>query len=418
MSLSGAISASVTALTAQSAALSLVSNNLANSSTTAYKTTSASFASLLAGGGATSGIASGGVSVAGVTNVSEQGLLTSTSVASNIAIDGSGFLVASDAADGGATYYTRNGEFTVNADGYLVNNGYYLQGWQTDSAGNVLGGTTASNLESVDIDSVLTMAAPTTELSLVANLPADAAVGDSFTNALEIFNSLGTAANVTVTWTKTADNTWTASFADPVSNGTTIGTVSSSDVTISFNGDGTLAGTSPSPATLGVTGWTTGASDSSIALDMGTTGAATGLSQYATGDDTLTIDLEFSQDGMQMGSLTEIEIDDDGNVNAVYDNGMQRAIYKIPVATFTNADGLTAESYGMFKQSSESGSATLRLSGQNGAGTIYGGQLELSTTDTSTEFANMMAAQQAYSGAAQVMSAANSMFETLISAVR
>lgn len=418
MSLSGAVSAAVTALSAQSSALSLVSNNLANASTTAYKTSSASFASLLSGGSSTSGVASGGVAVTGIANVADQGLLTSSSVTTNVAIYGNGFFVANDASEGGATYYTRNGEFAVDAEGYLVNNGYYLQGWPTDADGNVIGGTTASNLESIDVDSISTIASPTTETSFVANLPADAAVGDSFSSSIEVFDSLGTSANVAVTWTKTADNTWTAGFGNPQSNGAEIGTTGTTAITINFNEDGTLDSTSPSPATLAITGWTTGAANSSIALDFGKTDTSTGLSQYATGDETLTVDLEATQDGKEMGSLTSIAIDEDGNVNAIYDNGMERSIFKIPVATFTNSDGLTSMSYGMYAANTDSGSSTLRLSGQNGAGTVYGSQLELSTTDTSTEFANMMAAQQAYSGAAQVMSAANTMFETLISAIR
>ena len=72
----------------------------------------------------------------------------------------------------------------------------------------------------------------------------------------------------------------------------------------------------------------------------------------------------------------------------------------------------------MFQSSAESGAATLRLSGQNGAGTVYGGQIELSTTDTSTEFANMMAAQQAYSGASQVCRPSTTCIDTLMSAIR
>ena len=418
MSLSGAISAAVTALTAQSSALSIVSNNLANSSTTAYKTSSASFASLLSGGSSSSGVAAGGVAISGVSNVSEQGLLDASTVTTNVAIYGDGFFVANDAADGGGTYYTRNGEFAVDAEGYLVNNGYYLQGWPTDASGNVIGGATASNLESIDVDSVSTIASPTTETSFVANLPAEAALNQTFTSSIEVFDSLGTSANVDVTWEKTADNTWTASFSNATSNGATVGTTSTSAITITFNDDGTFASTNPTPATLSITGWTTGAADSSISLDFGKSGSASGLSQYATGDETLTVDLETTQDGKEMGSLTSVSIDEDGNVNAIYDNGMERAIFKIPVATFTNPDGLSSQSYGMYTVSNESGAATLRLSGQNGAGTIFGSQLELSAVDTSTEFANMMAAQQAYSGASQVLSAANSMFETLISAVR
>lgn len=421
MSLSGAINSAISALNAQSTALALVSNNLANTSTTGYKTTSASFTSLLAGIGDASSAASGGVLANAVSNISQQGLLTTSTVSTNMAISGNGFFtVASSLSDGGV-YYTRNGEFSVDSDGYLVNNGYYLQGWATDAAGNIIGSATASNLTAIDTDAVATIAAPTTTMSMVANLPADAAVGDTFTSSVEVFDSLGTAATSTITWTKTGENEWSASFSDPVlsSDGTTsVGTVSSDPITISFNTDGTLASTDPSPATLSITSWTTGAATSSISLNMGTAGSATGLSQYSTGSETPTVDLVATQDGVAMGSLTGIEIGDDGTVNGVYDNGMTRALYKIPVATFTNDNGLLAMSGGIYQATTNSGAGTLRLSGTNGAGTIYGGQLELSTADTNTEFAKMMAAQQAYSGAAQIVTTAKSMFDTLISAVR
>lgn len=421
MSLSAAVNAAVSALNAQSTALALVSNNLANTSTVGYKTTSASFSSLLAGTTGKSSAASGGVIANAVSNISAQGLLTTSSVSTNMAISGNGFFVVSSGVDDGSTLYTRNGEFDVDSDGYLVNNGYYLQGWATDSDGNVIGGTNASNLTSIDVDSVATIAEPTTEMSMVANLPADAAVGATFTSTVDVYDSLGTPATSTVTWTKTAENEWTASFSDPVlsSDGTTtVGTVTSSAVTISFNTDGTLASTNPSPPSLTIGSWTTGAADSSISIDMGTADTATGLSQYSTGSDTLTVDLVATQDGVAMGSLTGIEISEDGTVSGVYDNGMTRAIYKVPVATFTNDNGLQALSGGVYQATTDSGSSTLRLSGTNGAGTIYGGQLELSTADTNTEFSKMMEAQQAYSGAAQVITTAKDMFDTLISAVR
>ena len=421
MSLSGAINSAVSALSAQSTALALVSNNLANTSTTGYKTTSASFSSLLAGVGDAAS-ASGGVLATASANVSEQGLLTSSTVSTNMAISGNGFFtVASSLDDAGGLLYTRNGEFTVDSDGYLVNNGYYLQGWATDADGNIVGSATSNNLTAIDTDSVATIASPTTTMSMVANLPADAAVGATFSSSVEVYDSLGTAATSTVTWTKTAENEWTASFSDPVlaSDGTTeIGTVSSDPITITFNDDGTLASTDPSPPTLTVTDWTTGAADSDVSIDMGSAGTATGLSQYSSGSETLTVDLVAPQDGVAMGSLTGIEIGDDGTVSGVYDNGLTRSLYKIPVATFTNDNGLMALSGGIYQATADSGGSTLRLSGTNGAGTIYGSQLELSTADTNTEFAKMMAAQQAYSGAAQIITTAKSMFDTLISAVR
>ncbi|WP_342361771.1 flagellar hook protein FlgE [Terrarubrum flagellatum] len=419
MSLSGALSSAVSALSSQSSALAMISDNLANASTYGFKTTSASFESLLTNSSTTS-YSSGGVSVTGVSNVSAQGLLTSTSTSTNMAIYGSGMFAVSAGADTNQVYYTRNGAFSVDANGYLTNGDYYLLGWPTDAEGNVVGSTLSSTLEEINTNAVSTIGAATTTASLQANLPADATVGDSFTSELEIYDSLGTAAKTTITWTKTAENTWTASFSDPTSSdgGSTLGTVSSSAITVNFNSDGTLASTNPDPPTLTITGWTTGAADSSISFDMGDAGSSNGLTQLATGADTLSVTLTSDQDGVGFGTLTSVEIGDDGTVYANYDNGEQRAIYKVAVATFNNANGLTALNGGVYSESSESGSAMLHVAGTGGAGVIYGSELETSTTDTNEEFSNMMAAQQAYSAAAQVMSTVSKMYDTLISAVR
>lgn len=421
MSLSSAVNSAVSALNAQSAALALVSNNLANTSTVGYKTTSASFSAMLAGSAGAKSSVSGGVLETAVADVSAQGLLTSSSTSTNMAISGNGMFAVASSIDGTGIGYTRNGEFTTDDDGYLVNNGSYLMGWATDADGNILGSGSANSLEAIDTDKIATVASATTTMSMVANLPAEAETNVTFTSSVEVFDSLGTAASSTLTWTKTGENTWTATFADPVlasGSGATIGTVTSDPITITFNPDGTLASTDPSTPTLTIGDWTTGAANSSIEMDMGKSGAATGLSQYSTGSDTLKVDLVADQDGVAMGSLTGTSVDEDGTVSGVYDNGMTRAIYKVPVATFVNTNGLAAASGGIYQATDASGAATLRLSGTGGAGTIFGEQLELSTADTNTEFSKMMAAQQAYSGAAQIVSTAKSMFDTLISAVR
>jgi flagellar hook protein FlgE len=421
MSLTGAINSAVSGLNAQSAALAIVANNLANTSTTGYKTTTTSFSSMLAGStGVDSTVASGGVVASGVSNISAQGQLTDSEVSTNMAISGSGFFAVAASTEDSSVYYTRNGEFSVDSEGYLVNNGYYLMGWETDADGNVIGNATNGNLVAIDTDAIASIAEATSTMSMVANLPANAVDGDTFTSSVEVYDSLGTAATVSITWEKTGENEWTATFSNPTSaDGTTeIGEVTSDPITISFNGDGTLAGTDPSPPTLSIENWTTGASDSAIALDMGDAGAATGLSQYSSGSDELSVSLTTDQDGNALGSLSGISIAEDGTVSGVYDNGMTRALYKVPLTTFTNADGLSALSGGIYQATTESGSGTLKTAGSDGAGTIYGSQLELSTADTNTEFAKMMAAQQAYSGAAQVVSAVNSMFDTLMSAIR
>jgi flagellar hook protein FlgE len=151
---------------------------------------------------------------------------------------------------------------------------------------------------------------------------------------------------------------------------------------------------------------------------MGTAGSSSGLSQLSTGDEETSVSLEYDQDGISYGTLTGVELGDDGTVYATYDNDQRRAIYKVAVATFNNADGLTSLSSGVYAANSVSGASALHVAGTNGAGTISGSMLEASTTDTSQEFSNMMAAQQAYSAAAQVMSSVNSMYDTLLSAMR
>lgn len=421
MSLTGALSSAISALSAQSQSIAMVSDNLANSSTYGYKTTYASFEELVTGS-SSAGYSSGGVMVNSRSDVSQQGLLVSSTTATNLAISGSGFFVVSPSTDSKETYYTRNGQFSTDSNGYLVNGGNYLMGWRTDADGNVVGNESTSTLTAVDTNIVTSTAAATTSTSIQANLPADAAVGDTFTSDMAVYDSLGTSHSVEITWTKSATNTWTASFGNPTlasDTSTTTGTVSSSAITVTFNSDGTLASTSPSPPTLSITGWTTSANDSSIALDLGTVGKADGLTQYSTGSSSPTVDVtSIKSDGMAYGTLTGVSIGDDGVVSASYSNGQTMAIYKIPVATFTNANGLQAMTGGIYASTQSSGDSTLHEAGTGGAGSVKGGELESSTTDTNGEFSTMIAAQQAYSSSAQVITAVNKMFDTLLSAVR
>lgn len=419
MSLTGAMNAAVSAMQAQSSALSIISNNLANVSTTGYKASSASFSSLLTSSGSVSS-ASGGVTVAKSQNLLESGTLVDSSISTNIAIDGDGFFAVTT-GDGSEIYYTRNGSFSVDEDtGYLTNNGYTLLGWATDADGNVIGGTTEGSLEAIDTDSMTGYAAATTSVSLDGALPADAT--SSLTSSIELYDSLGTAYNLAVTWTKstTDDNTWTMKYGDlTTSDGTVVSTaVKSSDVTITFNSDGTLK--DPSTTTLTISGLTSGADSLSVALDLGTVGATDGLSQYTPDDSTssTTVDIASSGDGCAYGTLSGVTIEEDGTVSANYSNGESVAIYKIPLATFSNANGLTEMSNSVYAASTTSSGATYHFANSDGVGAIKDYELEESTSDTNTEFSSMIAAQQAYSAASQVISTAKDMFDSLLSAVR
>jgi flagellar hook protein FlgE len=422
MSLSGALSSAISALNAQSSSLAMVSDNIANADTTGYKTTSAMFEQLVTASSSSKAYSSGGVSVSGRANITQQGLLAATTNATDVAIQGSGFFVSTNSiAAGGSTFYTRNGAFTTDNAGYLENNGYYLEGWRTDASGNITG----TGLEPVNTKIALTNGGATTKTSLAANLPADAATGATFSSSTTVYDSLGDAHTLNVTWAKSAANTWTATFASPDG---TVNTSASAPITsdtynVTFNSDGSLntvttAGdTTSDPLSIS---WSNGASTSSIALDLGTTGGGTnGLTQLSSGSTTPSVsNFSATSDGISFGTLSSISVGKDGVVDATYSNGQTAAIYKIAVATFADSNGLVAHSDGMYTSTATSGNATLQTSGENGAGTIYGSELESSTTDTTGQFSNMISAQQAYSAASQVVTSVNKMFDTLISAMR
>jgi flagellar hook protein FlgE len=431
MSLSGALSSAISALSAQSQSLAMISDNIANAQTTGYKTNSATFESLLSSTSNASSYASGGVTTLTTANISQQGLLTTTTNPTDVGIQGNGFFPVTTALTGGSTYYTRDGAFTTDSNGYLVNNGSYLLGWRTDASGNIVGSSGSDGLVPIDTNVAATSGSATTETTFALNLPADATINtstsstpttnSSFTSSMSVYDSLGTANSIQVTWTKTASNTWTASFGNPTlsSDSTkTTGTTSGS-VTVAFNSDGSLASTTPSPATIGVSGWTDGATASTITLNLGTVGKTDGLSQYSSGASTPAIaTTSIQSDGLAFGKLSSVAVGDNGTVNATYSNGKTIAIYKIPVATFTAPDQLLAKSNGLYAATAASGSAVVQTSGANGAGTIHGSELESSTTDTNSEFSSMISAQQAYSAASQVITAVNKMYDTLISSMR
>jgi len=419
MSLSGALSSAISALSAQSQALAVISDNIANSQTTGYKTNSALFESLVTSSSSASSYSSGGVTSSARSNISTQGLLTTTTNSTDIAIQGNGFFPVTTSLTGGSTLYTRNGTFSIDSSGYLVNDGSYLLGWRTDASGAVVGSSSSDTLVPIDTSIAATSGSATATTTIAANLPADAAIAATFTSSMSVYDSLGTANTVQVTWTKTAENSWSASFGNPTlsSDSTKTTGSTSGSIAVVFNSDGSLA--SANPATISISGWTDGAAASTITMNLGTAGKTDGLSQYASGATTPAVDVtSISSDGLPYGKLSSVAVGDNGVVNATYSNGQTIAIYKIPVATFTAPDGLQAKSNGLYAATADSGNAVVQASGTNGAGTIYGSELEASTTDTNTEFSSMISAQQAYSAASQVITAVNKMFDTLISAVR
>jgi flagellar hook protein FlgE len=185
-------------------------------------------------------------------------------------------------------------------------------------------------------------------------------------------------------------------------------TLAPASAAVTFNGNGTPA--SFNIASVNVAGWDTGASDSSIALDFGAVGSTDGLTQFST-DYTVN---KISQNGVQFGSFSGVSISETGVVSANFDNGLSRAIYKIPLVTFANPNGLISKNGNAFLASDNSGVAVMGAPKTGGLGSIAAGSLETSTVDLGTEFTNMIVAQRAYSANTKIITTVDDMLNELV----
>ncbi len=459
MSLNSSMQVGVSAMKATSTALTGISNNIANMNTTGYKATSTSFSDLISGN-ATGTINGQGVVSKIVQNVSSMGDLSTTTSQYNLAVNGQGMFVVSDSSNALATnstvLYTRDGSFSTDTNGYLLNtSGYYLEGWVADSAGNITQTSSTNGLQAINVKNIANAPAPTTTITLTGNLDSDTAVstGAATYNATSATGSMaaysattgvGTQPDTTMTTTISdglgGQHTVTMSLLKKGLNATTGETewyyeVSSPDVvdangtsqisygTLSFTSSGALntansttaGGTFSDAMTInGSTSGTTPHWSTSTALpaqtfDYGITAGNSTLTSTAA--DTA---YKANADGTEFGTLTSVTVGKDGVVTAIYDNGDTKAIAKVALATFNNANGLIAVSGNTYKQSTSSGSYTLGQPGSNGVGTLESSTLENSTVDLSEEFTHLITTQRAYSAASKIITTADQMMQELL----
>lgn len=421
MSLYGAMFSGVSGLNAQSQALGMISDNISNVNTVGYKTSKASFSTLVTRQALESFYSPGGVRSSPVSAIDRQGLLQASSNATDLAISGQGFFVVTDTSAPGTNdtrSYSRAGQFITDSEGYLQTpSGFYLNGWATDAAGTPTATNTSvlSSLEPVRVNSVSGSATASSNIEIGANLPASAAIGATETTNVQVFDSLGVSHDITYTWTKAAANNWTltagASGVGTVEEGA-VGSTTPYSVTVLFNSDGTPASFdgAATPPTLALSALTSSANDMVLTLDLGTQNTATGLTQYSSTYSTAFV----NQDGVQFGNFYGVSVDDDGIVTALYDNGETLRIYRLPIATFPNPNGLDGQSGTVFNQSEKSGDYFLRYAGEANAGSIAPSSLEASTSDLANEFTNMIITQRAYAASTKIITTADEMLDELI----
>jgi flagellar hook protein FlgE len=427
MSLYGAMNIGVAGLAANSAALSVTSSNIANVNTVGYKNATAMFSTFLSavdGGGG-----SAGVTMRTGQNVITQGLPTNTGSPTDMSIAGNGFfVVASNPSATASQMYTRAGNFIPDSTGNLVNAaGLYLLGYKLDSNGNVPSDT--SDLSLVNVSSLAGTAEGSTTLSLKANLQASStvaagyvsgqmtsgAVTPEFQRTINVYDSQGGSQPVSLAFVKTAANSWAyeASYAGDMTKIT--GTNPIGTGTVTFNTDGTLAnvnGAAPASAefTLAIP-WSaaSGLAAQSIDISLGSVNGAAGLTQY----DTPSVLNGITTNGSAFGSVTGVDITEDGTLTAQFSNGLSWDVYKIPLATFSNANGLGQVTGNAYFATKDSGSPSVNLANSGASGKIQSQTLEASTVDLANEFTNLITTQRAYSASARIITTADEMLQQL-----
>ncbi len=174
---------------------------------------------------------------------------------------------------------------------------------------------------------------------------------------------------------------------------------------INFNGDGSInAQDDPPSLNLTAVNWGNGSDPQDITVDL------TSFSQYA-GDYNVVF---VEQNGAELGLRTGVSIDNDGIVTARFSNGETAELYKLPIATFANSNGLNVQNGNVYQESNDSGEFNLREAGAGGAGLVESSALEASNVDLADEFSKMIITQRAYSAGTRVISTSDEMLEELL----
>jgi flagellar hook protein FlgE len=436
MTISSSLNAGVSGLAANATRLGTISDNIANSSTKGYKRVETDFASMvMSSSGGT--YTAGGVRTTTQRLVDQSGSLVGTTNATDLAVRGKGFLpvaLATEVKAGNGDpqmFLTTTGSFRIDADGYLRSEaGLMLMGWPANPDGSIpsYARDTSADLEPVRINRNQVTSDPTTRVTLGVNLPADATNAGSTTPAqvlpVEYIDNLGRSENLTITYTPTvpatgSSNEWTMEISDSTTSAANnpIGRY-----TVTFNDDpangGTLqsvaliAGASgsaydPATGTITVRVNDDPAAGDPIEITIGTPNSSEGLTQVGDKFQPLNV----SKDGSAAGSMTTVEVDENGFVHAYFDTGITRTIFQVPLVDVPNPNGMVAMDKQIYMPSPESGNMFLWDAGDGPTGDVVGYAREESTTDVASELTAMIQTQRAYSSNAKVIQTVDEMLQ-------
>lgn len=410
-----AFSTALSALNADSTAIDVVGNNLANLNTTGFKASTVDFSSLMAeqlGTGSGNGQVGLGVGqVAAVQDFSQGSITTVTTGGSlDAAIQGNGFFVVNDSNNN--QLYTRDGSFQLNADGVLQTaTGQNVQGWMaTNGVVNANGPT--SNI-TVPVGSTMAPSA-TANMSMSVNLDSATAANGTFSSPIQVYDSLGQAHTLTVTYTETAPGSWSYAVTIPAADLTQGGTATVSTGTLAFDANGNL--TSPaagSPIAISVPGLADGANTMNVNWNLYNSSGTPLITQYAQASATS----DPVQDGFAAGQVSQVSIQNGGLIVANYTNGQQVTLGQLAVASIANPTSLVQVGDNNLQASASTAQAAIGAAGTGGNGTIQGGALEASNTDMAAEFTHLLTYERSYQAASRVITTSDQLAQETVNLI-
>ena len=424
MTISSSLNAGVAALKANANRLATISDNIANSSTFGYKRVETDFHSMVTSGQGGS-YSAGGVRTTSQRMIDQRGSLVTTNNSTDLAVRGRGMLPVRSSSQiaGGSNemLLTTTGSFRTNDQGYLVTeSGLVLLGWRANSDGTIppVPRDTPAALEPVQLSVNQLSGAPTSQMNLRMNLPATAtdagAPGDTQPLSVEYFDNLGKSESIDIELVPTvpatgSSNEWTMILRDSASGGAVIG-----EYTLTFTDSRTAGGTLASVTAVsgGAYDPATGSVVVSVAggpmeVNIGLIGDADGITQLS---DTFA-PVSITRDGAAVGTMTSVQVDENGYVYALYDTGVSRRMFQIPLADVPNPNGLTALDSQTYAPSRDSGTFFLWNAGEGPTGSLISFAREESTTDVATELTSLIQTQRAYSSNATVIQTVDEMLQ-------
>jgi len=413
-------------LNASSKSLDTIGNNIANSGTVGYKAGSTQFADVFAASLNGAGAAPIGLGsrVSTIVQQFTQGNISVTNNPLDIAINGGGFFQVDDGQ--GGTQFSRNGQFQLDKNGFIVNaQGLQLKGIMAVN-GVVSPGSPNVPLRLFDPSQSLTGSPQATGTStggtgVQANINLDSRVGTPLnapfnyadpttynqSTAVTTYDSLGNPHTYSMYFVKTAANAWDvyATVTNPsgaVPTFTNLGAVGS----LAFSNSGQLT-SGPIAAAMTDT-------------DLGYTGAVNAMAFNLNFSGSTQFGSAFAvntllQDGYAAGTLAGFQIGNDGTVLGNYTNGQSQIVGQAVLATFRNPQGLQPLGNNVWAQTPDSGDAILGTPGSSGQfGVLQTAALEDANVDLTAELVQMIAQQRVYQANAQTIKTQDSILQTLV----